>query len=176
MIPTEKAIMKFGYDAQLLMAVEDRFLTSLVHRFGFNPVYAEDSVAFTLPKGSWGLFLRQQVRWKRSAVVQTPSALKYSFKKPIYSVLLLGNLFLPLMFYVFLVAILVNSVVSNNYFYLITFFLAHLFSNVLQGWALSFEGIAWRDIFVFSIANTFLFSVAWIYALVTFRESVWGTR
>lgn len=60
---------------------DDRHLTTLILREGYEVKYAENAVGYTMVPETWGKFIRQQIRWKKSWLRESYLVSKFMFKK-----------------------------------------------------------------------------------------------
>jgi hyaluronan synthase len=76
---------------------EDRHLTNLVLRRGYDVVYVEDAVSWTETPATIGGFLRQQRRWKRGYIRESIYTLSYAWrnKRLLFLQILLWDLSAP---------------------------------------------------------------------------------
>ncbi|KZE38717.1 hyaluronan synthase [Bhargavaea cecembensis] len=156
---------------------DDRSMTNYIlktHRTG----YQDSAVCSTIVPSTGKMFLRQQMRWKRSWLRESLRALTFMWKKE------------PLMFLFFLVGLIVPIaapiVVLYNFVYIpifhgffpSTFIVGLALMAMLMSFAYLFfrKSRLWAYGFVFVLYYTFILLWQMPVAWVTFYKSTWGTR
>ena len=62
---------------------DDRALTTLLLKHGYNTVYAPDAKAKTIVPSTWKKFWRQQMRWEKSYIRETLIGFKFMWRRPL---------------------------------------------------------------------------------------------
>jgi cellulose synthase/poly-beta-1,6-N-acetylglucosamine synthase-like glycosyltransferase len=91
---------------------EDRHLTNLVLRHGYDVVYVEDAVSWTETPATLRGFLRQQRRWKRGYIRESIYTLSYAWrnKRLLFLQVLFWDLTAPFLSFGLRVALVVTAV------------------------------------------------------------------
>ncbi|MGB2952022.1 MAG: glycosyltransferase [Gaiellaceae bacterium] len=91
---------------------EDRHLTNLVLRHGFDVVYVEDAVSWTETPSTLRGFLRQQRRWKRGYIRESIYTLSYAWrnKRLLFLQILLWDLSAPFLSFGLRIALVMTAV------------------------------------------------------------------
>lgn len=91
---------------------EDRHLTNLVLRRGYDVVYVEDAVSWTETPATLRGFLRQQRRWKRGYIRESIYTLSYAWrnKRLLFVQVLLWDLSAPFLSFGLRVALVVTAI------------------------------------------------------------------
>jgi len=88
---------------------DDRSLTNLILRQGYNTVFQRTSVVYTDSQNGLWAFIKQQLRWARSSQRNTLMSFRWMFKKPLFFAFhLITETITPF----FLVAILIIAVLN----------------------------------------------------------------
>lgn len=76
---------------------DDRSLTNHLLRLGYRTVYMPDALSTTVVPDTWPVFLRQQLRWKKSWVRESLIAATFMWKRhPVMAASFYAGLILPL--------------------------------------------------------------------------------
>jgi hyaluronan synthase len=157
---------------------EDRHLTNLVLKRGYDVVYVSEAVSWTETPATVVGFLRQQRRWKRGYVRESIYTLSYAWrcKRLLFLQILLWDLTAPFLAFGLRIALIVTA--ANNP--------SLLFRAILPSWIVL---MLVRYVFVplrapkklFGLFLYMLFYEGCLYwlnlwALFTVRNSSWGTR
>lgn len=60
---------------------DDRHMTNLMLEKGFKTVFTKKAVCYTEAPTTFSKFLKQQLRWKKSFIIETPYTLKFAWKR-----------------------------------------------------------------------------------------------
>ncbi len=159
---------------------DDRSLTSWVLRAGLKTMYTHKAQAYTICPDSFRTLVKQQVRWKKSWIINSYFTSRFIYKKQPFVAftyffpLILVTLATPIMA---IKALIINPLYYSilPFYYLFgTFLLASLFTIYYRG--LSRENKFWPYVFAWSILNTFFLSFILVYAALTLQNRKWGTR
>jgi hyaluronan synthase len=157
---------------------EDRHLTNLVLRSGYDVVYVEDAVSWTETPATLRGFLRQQRRWKRGYIRESIYTLSYAWrnKRLLFLQVLFWDLSAPFLSFGLRVALVVTAVRYP----------ALVFTTILPSWIVL---MLIRYIFVplrarEKLGGLFLYMLFYevclywlnLWALVTVRNGSWVTR
>lgn len=156
---------------------DDRSMTNLIlktHRTS----YQDRAVCSTIVPSEFSMFLKQQMRWKRSWLRETLRAMTFIFKK---------ELFMVLFFIVgFIVPVLAPIIVLYNLVYVPVVYgvfpLTFIIGLLVMALMLSFAHLLFRRSklwffgFVFVMYYEFILLWQMPVAWVTFWKSTWGTR
>lgn len=158
---------------------DDRSLTNLVLKSGYKTVYSSTAQAYTIVPDSLKMFLKQQVRWKKSWIVNSIGASKFIMKKDAFVAV---TYFFPMIIISILAPIIAfKALVINPLFFdkFPFFYLSGVFliSSLLTVHYQFFRNDRnWKYIFVWSFLNMTLLSYVILYSLADIRNTGWGTR
>ena len=157
---------------------EDRHLTNLVLREGYDVVYVEDAVSWTETPATVRGFLRQQRRWKRGYIRESIYTLSYAWrtKRLLFLQVLFWDLSAPFLSFGLRVALLVTVIRYP----------ALVFTTILPSWIVLmliryiFVPLRARDKLVGLFLYMLFYEVClyWLnlWALLTVKNSSWVTR
>lgn len=157
---------------------DDRSLTNHVLREGWDILYAPDAHAKTMVPEDIGVFLRQQLRWKKSWIRESIAASRYMWKgHPLNSLAFYGSVFLTLMSpHVILRSLFVRplSLWAFPYFYVI----GMLAMSLLYGlyYRMHRPDPLWKYGIVFALFYTGVLVWQLPYAILNLSDTRWGTR
>jgi hyaluronan synthase len=157
---------------------EDRHLTNLVLRSGYDVVYVEDAVSWTETPATLRGFLRQQRRWKRGYIRESIYTLSYAWrnKRLLFVQVLFWDLSAPFLSFGLRVALVVTAFRYPEL----------VFTAILPSWIVLmliryiFVPLRARD----KLGGLFLYMLFYevclywlnLWALVTVRNTSWVTR
>ena len=157
---------------------DDRSLTNMLMKRGYKTIYSPDALSYTVVPNTWGKFLKQQLRWKKSWTRESLEASFFMWKKhPIMSLSFFTGVFLPLV---------APLIVFRALFWVPAHMgvLPYMYVGGLVLMSLVY-GTYYR---IYRTDNLWLYGMffAWIYSLIliwqlpyailTLRDSRWGTR
>ena len=156
---------------------DDRSLTNFLLS-KWKIIYAPEAEVTTVVPETWKIFLRQQVRWKKSWTRESLRAAQFMWKKhPLMAVSFFLGLILPLMAPIIVLRALVWLPVADNimpWFYLfgilLMAFIYGLYYHIYKKDGLWIYGI----MFVFFYVTVLIWQLP--YAILTIRNAKWGTR
>jgi hyaluronan synthase len=157
---------------------DDRSLTNHVLREGWDILYAPDAHARTMVPEDLGVFLRQQLRWKKSWIRESLSAARFMWKgHPVNSLAFYGSVLLTLMSpHVILRSLFVRplSLWAFPYFYL----LGILAMSLLYGlyYRMHRPDPLWKYGIAFALFYTCVLVWQLPYAILNLSDTRWGTR
>ena len=159
---------------------DDRALTSQLLKTGYKTIYTDRVQAYTIVPENFKILIRQQIRWKKSWIINSIFTARFILKTNPFIGLLY---FLPLMLISFLtpfiaikaliVAPLFFSTLPFHYIlgvFLITtlFSLPIIYANP--------KNKTWPYLFPWAFLNMILFSFLIIYSAIRIQDRKWGTR
>lgn len=156
---------------------DDRSMTNYVletHRTG----YQDQAVCSTIVPSDFNMFLKQQMRWKRSWLRESLRALTFIFKKePFMMVFFLIGLIVPIAAPIVVVYNLLYVPLIHGIFPL-TFIVGLLLMAFMMSFAHLFfrKSKLWFFGFIFVLYYEFILLWQMPVAWVTFWKSTWGTR
>ena len=157
---------------------EDRHLTNLVLRQGYDVVYVEDAVSWTETPATLRGFLRQQRRWKRGYIRESIYTLSYAWrnKRLLFMQVLFWDLTAPFLSFGLRVALVVTAIRLP----------ALVFTTILPSWIAL---MLIRYIFIplrarEKLVGLFLYMLFYeaclywlnLWALLTVKNTSWVTR
>ncbi|MBU0477914.1 radical SAM protein, partial [bacterium] len=161
---------------------DDRKVTNLMLKRGFKTLYNENAVVETIVPNTLRKYLKQQLRWKKSWIMETGFASRFMWKKPFYRSIiyyigvlrvLLGPLMVP---YYFAVYFLSGDPASLNYF--LSLFILPLARLVYYAYKRP-EHVTKKIVLSGILAvflYTFIMQPLTYYAAATLKNTNWGTR
>lgn len=156
---------------------DDRSLTNFILR-KYRVIYNDRAVASTIVPETWGRYMRQQLRWKKSWLRETWIASGFMYRKhPVAVLSFYASSFFSLMSPVMLARVLFlegRGESSVLLFYMTGLFLIALLQSLYflykrpsPNWAL---GMLWMA------SSLLIMGPQTYYALLTVRKNHWGTR
>lgn len=157
---------------------DDRSLTNLVLKRGYKAIYAPEAPVHTMVPDSWRVYMRQQMRWKKSWIRESLRAGAFMWRKhPIMSISYYIGLLLP-----FLAPIIILRAIIYYPSFTHRAPLFYLSGLVLMGliYGLYYRLYTRRSDWLIGTLVTSLFALVLIvqfpYALANIRDGRWGTR
>ncbi len=157
---------------------DDRSLTNFLLRKGHKAVFSPTSITFTFVPDNFKQFLKQQLRWKKSWIRENFIAGLFMWKKnPIMSISFYLGVILPILAPVVVARAFIWYPLTTGqfpWFYIIGL----LLMSVIYG---LYYYIFMRDKkWIYGVLFAAFYTIALIwqlpYALLTIRDSSWGTR
>lgn len=158
---------------------DDGFLTSLYIRDGFKIRYEPRALCYGYAKGTYRLYLKQQLRWKKNIIRRSVWALKnIDLKRSyIYRIYIIGNLFLPFILISLMTAYIISIILSSNYYSLIHVGVAILLVMLIQNFVMLADNRRRVVSFLpYTIFNILFLMPLWFIALFNIDDMKWGTR
>lgn len=159
---------------------DDRSLTSWVLKRDYRTVYTDRVQAYTIVPDTMRKLLRQQLRWKKSWIVNAFFTSKFIHRKQpfvafaYYFPLLLISFLTPLVVFRSLVyATAVHQVLPL--YYLLGVFLTTTLV-LLYYRAVAPENKHWPYLYLWSLLNMFVLSFVLVFAAFRLNDRSWGTR
>jgi len=157
---------------------DDRSLTNYLLRKGYKALYSPDAVAYTFVPDTLEKFMRQQLRWKKSWVRESLIAAKFIWRRhPMMSSGFYIGLILPLLAPIIVAHAVVWYPIHNH-----AFPIFYLFGLILMSciyglyYRIYTKDKRWVYGAVFAVFYTLVLIWQLPYAILTIRDSKWGTR
>ncbi len=156
---------------------DDRSLTNYLLR-DYRIIYDDEALATTIVPESWGVYIRQQARWKRSWVREFLFAGRWMFRKhPVAVISWYTMTLLPLIAPI----VMFNALVLGPFLYdrPASFYIGGVLLVTLLWSFYYLEKTGrphWWAGFLFTITYALFFSWQGYYSLLTVRKTKWGTR
>ena len=157
---------------------DDRGLTNFVLKT-WNIVYCRNARATTIVPEKFGVYLRQQLRWKKSWIREGLFASYFMWKRnPLASLAFYTNFTFPIMGPVVSFWMLYIFVVYNDVLSLALFFLSFVIIGLMFALYLNlFEGKKYfTHVSIFSVLFVTILIWQMPYAVATITRTHWGTR
>jgi hyaluronan synthase len=159
---------------------DDRALTSQLLKLGHKTIYTDQVSAYTIVPENWKQLLTQQLRWKKSWIINAIFTSKFIWKKQPFVAALY---YFPLVFVSFMTPFMTVRALFYLPFIkgvapffhiigvmLITALLA-VFCRIL-----SKKESYWPYLFLWSLFNLFVLSFILFWAAIKIQDRGWGTR
>lgn len=156
---------------------EDRFMTNIMLKNRLKVVMVEDAKAYTYVPETLDKYIRQQLRWRISGVIEGIHILLFSWKKPILFLHSILNLLLPFLCISVIITILASNIIIGNWPNILFFVGIIIMATFVRDSIILVER---RDlikyIIPFSLLN--LSIILWLWVIAPFRigEQSWITR
>jgi hyaluronan synthase len=158
---------------------DDRALTNFLLRDGYDTKYAPDIQAWTIVPATLKKFIKQQMRWRKGALINAYMPLPWMWKRPFpAAVLWYGTVFLGPLSMLFVIATLWAGLFVYGYTHLVLLVALITFSTLMYG---ALYSIFRKDHYWFyGIVFTVLYLTVLVWqlplALITIKDNKWGTR
>jgi hyaluronan synthase len=160
---------------------DDRALTSYVIKNGYKTIYTDEAKAVTIVPTTFRQLIKQQVRWKKSWIINAFFTGKFIWKTDpfvafsYYYPLIIISILTPIMAAraLFYTPIFVNYT-SLGFYVLGGIVITSLLVIFCKFVNYSFK--YWPYLFLWSIFNIFILSFLLFYAATTIQNRSWGTR
>lgn len=159
---------------------DDRSLTSWVLKAGYKTLYSQNVIAYTDAPATWRKLLTQQLRWKKSWIINSLFTLRFIFfKQPFVAFVY----FLPLVVISFITPFIMiramfYSPIVHGYlpiYYLLGIFLITTLVVIYYRF-LAKENKYWPYLYLWMGLNIVVFAPLMIYAALRLHDRSWGTR
>ena len=157
---------------------DDRSLTNNLLRLGYRTAYVPDALSSTVVPDTWRVFLKQQLRWKKSWVRESLIAATFMYKRhPVMATSFYAGLILPLVS----PAVVLRSLVWIPFF-LHRFPMAYMFGLGVMAMIYGFyyfihtKDRNWLFGIVFAALSTVFLIWQLPVAILTLKDGSWGTR
>ena len=156
---------------------DDRSLTNFILR-KYRVIYNDSALASTLVPETWGHYLRQQLRWKKSWLRETMIASRFMYKKhPVAALSFYATSLFSILSPAMLVRVLYLEFKGQN-----EIFIYYLLGLVLVGFLQSLYFLYkrpsphWILGMLWMASSMVLTGPQTYYAILTMRKNHWGTR
>lgn len=159
---------------------DDRALTSWLLKAGWKTVYADKARAYTVVPDTWKKLLTQQLRWKKSWIVNFFITSRFIIKKQpfitffYYFPLVLISFLAPIMTFRALIYAPIVHGIMPLYHFLGVMLLTTLFAVYYR--YLDRTNKYWPYLFLWSMFTFFILSFMIAWAAVRIQDRGWGTR
>ena len=165
----------FGFDCKF---GEDRYMTNIMLKNRYKVIMIEDAIAHTFVPETLVSFVKQQLRWKISGIIEGIHVLTFSWKTSItlfiYSLL---NIMLPFMCQVVILTIILSSILAGEYINLLYFAIVIIMATLVRDTVIILEERRLiKYIVPYSILNLTVLLWLWWFALWRIDEKSWITR
>jgi hyaluronan synthase len=157
---------------------EDRHLTNLVLKCGYDVVFISNAVAYTYAPSTYRLFLKQQIRWRRGFLREMIFALPFMWrKKPVLFIeILLWEFLMPFLSFG-LVLLIVMNIFFNPLFFTVSVAISLFLLMFIRYMPIIFYSPSRIGaLFYFMLFSHFIIYWQTVYALFTLRDEKWITR
>ena len=161
---------------QLMRFGEDRFMTNIFLREGYKSIVAEDVVCYTYPKKQFTTLMKQQIRWKRSGIRESLRCAR-EVKNPYLKVWSILNFFLPMIFYILFLNLLIYDIYFQDWSGILLLFSSLITISLISEIPIFIKKpsmIVWAVPFMFY--NILLITPLWFVSVFTQTQTKWGTR
>jgi hyaluronan synthase len=157
---------------------EDRLLTNIFLREGYDSIFVKEAKCWTYPKNTYKDFIKQQFRWRKSGIRESIRCLSFAYKKSPYLMFhSLFNFSLPILFFILLISIIIMNIISLSFGNLLTLFGVIITITTIADLPLLLENKHLIPIVIpFTLFNIFFITPLWIFALFNLNDNTWGTR
>lgn len=157
---------------------DDRALTNYLLEKGYRTVYAPEALSTTIVPNTWGKFLKQQLRWKKSWTRESLRAALFIWKRhPIAALSFFLGIILPLLAPLIVARALVWVPITTNslpWVYISGLILMSMIYGIY--YRLFRTGSLWIYGMLFSWFYALILVWQLPYAILRLRDSRWGTR
>ncbi|MDV4149888.1 glycosyltransferase [Clostridium sp. AL.422] len=156
---------------------DDRAMTNFVLK-KHRTTYQDTAICYTIVPNKYKVFLKQQMRWKRSWLRESIIAGKFMWKKePFMCVFFYSGLLIPILAPIIVLYNLMYVPIVHNIFPT-TFLIGLLMMMLLMSFAQMFfrKSTTWIFGIVFCIFYEVVLLWQMPFAWITFWKSTWGTR
>ncbi len=157
---------------------EDRHLTNLVLKNGFDVVFVPNAISYTYTPSTLKSFLRQQLRWRRGYIRESTYTLTYAWKtKPLlFLQILFWDLTVPFLSFGLMLVGLITMFLNPLFFITVLFPSMIVFSFVKN------MPLLWKatdkifGLVLFLFFYEFILYWQFVYALFSLKNRGWITR
>lgn len=159
---------------------DDRALTSWLLKRGEKTVYNSQALAYTVVPNNWRQLLKQQLRWKKSWIINAFFTSRFIWKKQpfvsffYYFPLIFISLLTPIMTFRALIFAPFTRGILPLYHIAGVILIAALM--VIYYRFVDRKNKYWPYLFLWSILNLFILSFVIVWAAIKIQDRGWGTR
>ena len=160
---------------------DDRSLTSWVIKCGHKTIYTDKAKAVTIVPATFRQLIKQQIRWKKSWIINSIFTAKFIFKKEpfvaliYYYPLVLVSILTPFMAIRALLYLPFKAGLESTAFYFLGVILITSLLTIMCRYVAK-ENKYWQYLFAWAGVNIFVISFLFFYAAATIQNRSWGTR
>lgn len=159
---------------------DDRSLTNLLLRNGYSIYYARDAVTYTFVPETVRGFLRQQLRWGKSWLLENIHASTFMLKRwPFGSILFYPEFLVALLApFMIILAAAYMIILQQELFYWALWFFGLMLAPFIQGlyYNIHTGDKKWFKACVTDMLCSIILNMQLVLAAVTLRNTKWGTR
>ncbi len=157
---------------------DDRHLTNLVLREGYDVVFVPEAVSYTYSPTTMRGFLKQQIRWRRGFLQEAIYAATFMWKKkPILFVeIVLWELLLPFVSFGLVVLVMLNTVIDPAFTLMVLIPSLLTLAIIRHMPVIFFAPNRLLGLFYFTFFSHFVMYWQTFHALFTLRKRGWSTR
>lgn len=159
---------------------DDRALTSWVLKLGHKAIYTDEVRAFTIVPNNIRQFFKQQLRWKKSWIINGLFTSRFIYKQHLFIALFY---FFPLLLISFLTPFMVFKAMIYSPIFKGVFPVYYILGSILVTSIIVIfyrlyapENKHWMYLYIWSFLNIIVFSYIIIYAAIRIQDRGWGTR
>jgi hyaluronan synthase len=159
---------------------DDRALTSWLIKRGEKTVYNRQALAYTVVPSTWRQLFKQQLRWKKSWIINAFFTSRFIWKKKpfmaffYYFPLILISLLAPIMTFRALIYTPISHGILPLYHIIGIILITALI--VIYCRFVDPKNKFWPYLFLWSFLNLFILSFMLIWAVIRIQDRGWGTR
>jgi hyaluronan synthase len=159
---------------------DDRALTSWLLKRDEKTVYTREALAYTVVPSTWRQLFKQQLRWKKSWIINAFFTSQFIWKKRpfmaffYYFPLILISLLAPIMTFRALIYTPISHGILPLYHIVGVVLITSLF--IVYYRFIDQKNKFWPYLFVWSFLTLFVFSFMLVWAAVRIQDRGWGTR
>ncbi len=159
---------------------DDRALTSWLLKTGWKTIYSDKAKAYTVVPQNWKQLFTQQLRWKKSWIINSIFTSRFIIKKQpfvsffYYFPLVFVSFLTPFMTFRALIYAPATKGIMPFYHILGVLLITALF--VLYYRFIDKKNRYWPYLFLWSMFNLFCLSFVIVYAALKIQDRGWGTR
>lgn len=159
---------------------DDRSLTSWVLKLGCKVIYTDEAKAFTIVPNNVKQLLKQQLRWKKSWIINGIFTSRFIYKKHLFMALFY---FYPLLIISVLTPFMVFKAMVYSPLFKGVFPIYYMLGSILITSIIVIfyrlyapKNKYWLYLYPWSFLNIIIFSYIIIYATIRIQDRGWGTR
>ncbi len=159
---------------------DDRGLTNFALQKGWLVAYCEKSIATTIVPEKFSVYWRQQLRWKKSWLLEGVPASSFMWKKrhPLAILSFYTDFSVPILGPILAASVLVYSIITSNPLLFGVFVLGFLLLGIVFALFIRIyhgsENWYYMPVASLLFVTVFIWQMPW--ALITLKKNNWGTR